>query len=119
MGVQDPVTLIDDSEPEPDLFVAKGPLERYDHHPYPEDLLLVVEVSDTTLNRDRTAKKLSYATAGVQEYWIVNVFERQLERFTEPDPEKGDYVVKEVFKSVDQFISKVLGTFSVEDLLVE
>lgn len=53
IGVQDPITLLDESEPEPDLYLAKGMLNDYlKHHPYPTDLLLVVEVSDATLNKD-------------------------------------------------------------------
>lgn len=117
VGIQDPITLTDNSEPEPDLFIAKGPLEDYDHHPYPQDLLLVVEVSDTTLNRDRTAKKLAYALAGIPEYWIINVFERQVERFTNPHQEEGDYAVQEKFKAGDSFRSEQLGDFSIDALL--
>jgi Uma2 family endonuclease len=72
IGVQDPTTLVDDSEPEPDVFVASGPLESYDHHPFPKDLFLVIEVSDSTLARDRGAKQFSYAIAAIEEYWIIN-----------------------------------------------
>ena len=119
IGVQDPITLVDDSEPEPDLFIAKGPLESYDHHPYPEDLLLVVEVSDSTLARDRGAKQFSYAIAGIQEYWIINVYEKQIERFTGPIPERAGYETKEVFKSGDTFETLHLGEFKVDDLIIE
>ena len=118
IGVQDPITLVDDSEPEPDLHVAKGPVESYDHHPYPTDLLLVIEVADSTLKNDRTVKKLNYAVAGIEEYWIVNVYERQLERYTGPEPERGSYLNKEVFKESDRFTSLHLGEFAVADLLV-
>ncbi|MEM9261832.1 MAG: Uma2 family endonuclease, partial [Bacteroidota bacterium] len=116
IGVKDPVTLIDDSEPEPDIHVAKGPLESYDHHPYATDLLLVVEVSDSTLHRDRTAKKLSYALAGIEEYWIINVYEKQVERYTQPNPEEGTYASKETFKRGETFTSLHLGEFAVDNL---
>lgn len=119
VGVQDPITLIDDSEPEPDLFVAKGNLESYDHHPYPEDLLLVVEVSDSTLARDRCAKQFSYAIAGIEEYWIINVYEKQVERFTQPVPERAVYETKEVFKAGEVFTSLHLGEFEVDQLIIE
>jgi Uma2 family endonuclease len=119
VGVQDPITLIDDTEPEPDLFVAEGPLEDYDHHPYPSDLLLVVEVSDSTLTHDRSAKRFTYAIAGIEEYWIINVFEKQVERFISPLQEKGDYEKKEVFKVGDTFTSLHLGEFTVADLLLK
>lgn len=118
IGVQDAVTLIDDSEPEPDLYIASGPLESYDRHPYPSDLLLVIEVADTTLSTDRTIKKLNYAVAGIEEYWIANVLEKQLERYTEPQPEQGTYGKIEVFRVGDKFTSLHLGEFAVEDLLV-
>ncbi|MBB4080833.1 Uma2 family endonuclease [Lewinella aquimaris] len=118
IGVQDPVTLVDDSEPKPDLFVAQGPLVNYDHHPHPEDLLLVVEVSDSTLLRDRTAKKFSYAVAGVVEYWIVTVYEKQVERFTDPRPAEGTYTKQEIIKAGETFTSLHLGNFTVDDLLV-
>lgn len=68
IGVQDPVTLSENSEPEPDISIAKGPPEAYDRHPTADDLYLVVEVFDTTLSQDRRSKKLIYATAGVPEY---------------------------------------------------
>ena len=77
----------------------------------------MVQVADTTLNRDRAAKKFSYALAGITEYWIINVFERQVERFTEPDTERGDYAVKETFKPGASFSSEHLGEFAVSDLL--
>lgn len=119
LGVQNPVTLVDDSEPEPDLFVAKGGINTYDHHPYPADLLLVIEVSDSTLHRDRTAKKLSYALAGIEEYWIINVYEKQIERYTLPKAEEGIYESKEIFKRGDNFTSLHLGDFAVDDLTLK
>ncbi|MEO0734021.1 MAG: Uma2 family endonuclease [Bacteroidota bacterium] len=116
IGVQDPITLVNDSEPEPDLHVASGPLESFDHHPYPEDILLVIEVADSTVQRDRTAKKLSYAISNIAEYWIINVYEKQIERYTEPNPEEGTYGKKEVFRRGDTFASLHLGEFAVDDL---
>jgi len=78
-----PLTL-DRSEPEPDLAVVTvSELERAPRHP--ETALLVIEVADTTLRKDRLVKAPVYAEAGVAEYWIVNVAARQLERHREPD----------------------------------
>jgi Uma2 family endonuclease len=119
VGVHNPITLIEDSEPEPDLYIAKGPIESYDHHPYPNDLLLVIEVSDSTITHDRGPKRFTYAVAGIEEYWIINVFEKQIERFTSPVPEKGDYERKEIFKPGDTFTSLHLGDFNVSDLLLK
>lgn len=64
----------DHNEPEPDLTVTRLPYKSFsDRHPGPEDLQLVVEVSDTTLRFDRTTKALLYARAGIEEYWILDL----------------------------------------------
>lgn len=118
IGVQDPITLGDFNEPEPDLFVAKGFTKEYNNHPKAEDVLLVIEVSDTTLNKDRTAKKAVYATAGIQEYWIINVFERQVECFTHPNIKKGIFGREEILREGGQFSSISLGDFQVSDLVI-
>jgi Uma2 family endonuclease len=74
-----------DSEPEPDIAVAAGPVTRYDtRHPGPEDVTLVVEVADTSLGRDRQDKLRLYARAGVQVYWIVNLVDLRVEVYTDP-----------------------------------
>ncbi|MEH2418616.1 Uma2 family endonuclease [Nostoc sp.] len=82
---QDPVTLPNQSEPEPDVVIARGRDEDYlAHHPYPEDILLVIEISDKTLDYDQTTKLSLYAEAGISDYWIVNLPARQLERHSQP-----------------------------------
>jgi Uma2 family endonuclease len=87
---QAPITL-DGSEPEPDLAVVRGSRSAYrDRHPGAADVLLVVEVSDTTLATDRL-KARTYARAGIPEYWIVNLSERCVEVHREPSAESGSY----------------------------
>jgi Uma2 family endonuclease len=82
---QDPITLPNQSEPEPDVVIARGVDEDYlAHHPYPEDVFLAIEISDTTLDYDQTTKLEIYAEAGIPHYWIVNLNARQLERYTQP-----------------------------------
>jgi Uma2 family endonuclease len=79
-----PVTT-PDSEPEPDLAVIRGSRRDYqDRHPSSQDAALVVEVADTSLRQDRSAKKRVYARAGIPIYWIVNLNARQIEVYTEP-----------------------------------
>lgn len=74
-----------DSEPEPDLLVALGPIERYRlQYPKPHEVPMVVEVSDISLTRDRGLKNHIYARAGIAEYWIVNLIDRQIEVHTLP-----------------------------------
>ena len=85
---QDPVRLSDDSEPEPDVAVVQpDPLDYEDHHPTPEEIYLLIEVSDRTLKRDRELKAPAYARSGVREYWILDVNSRQLYVFREPGME--------------------------------
>lgn len=82
---QDPITLPNDSEPEPDAVIAQGTDEDYlAHHPYAEDILLVIEICDSTLTYDQTTKLKLYAEAGILDYWIVNLNACQLERYNQP-----------------------------------
>jgi Uma2 family endonuclease len=81
--VQCPLALGDYSEPEPDIAVVVGGLRDFrDHHP--ASALLVVEVADSTLVFDRDIKGGLYARAGIPEYWIVNLVERQIEVYRDP-----------------------------------
>ena len=83
---QNPIVLDDYSEPEPDLVLAKPPREIYlERHPTPEDILLIIEISDTTLGRDRVTKSLAYAKAGIQQYLVMNLNNETLEEYREPD----------------------------------
>jgi len=119
IGVQDPVTLPNDSEPEPDVYIARGTVEELARkgHPGPAELLLVIEVSDATLSLDRNAKRIAYALAEVQEYWIVNVFEREVEQHLEPQKD-GTYgrVLRHGMNA--SFASTILGDFKVTDLVL-
>ena len=89
---QEPITL-SNSEPEPDIVVVRGDTRQYlDRHPGAEDIALIIEVSDTTLQRDRTVKKRIYACAGIAIYWIVNlvgglveVYSQHLVEVEQPD----------------------------------
>jgi Uma2 family endonuclease len=81
---QEPITT-KDSEPEPDISVVKGERRQYlARHPMPHELALVVEVADTTLERDQGSKQRLYARADIHTYWILNLNERQLEVYSEP-----------------------------------
>ena len=86
--IQDPVRLTDDTEPEPDLTLLQPGT---DHLPRPEDVLLVVEVSDTTLAYDRDVKLPRYAAAGIPEVWIVALPETCV--YVYRRPEGGRYAI--------------------------
>jgi Uma2 family endonuclease len=82
---QNPVRLSDTSEPEPDIAIVRRRPERYRiAHPEPEDVSLIIEVSDTTLTMDRRIKVPLYAAAGIPEVWIVNLTASQVEVFRTP-----------------------------------
>ena len=83
---QEPITLPNHSEPEPDIAIANLRQDNYlDSHPSPIDLILVVEVADSSLDFDKTTKANLYAAAGIQEYWIVNLIDDRLEIYRQPN----------------------------------
>jgi Uma2 family endonuclease len=83
---QQPVSLDDESEPEPDLAVVPGrPGDYRDAHP--ERPVLAVEVADSSLHFDRQNKGSLYARAGIEDYWIVNLVNRVLEIYRDPSPD--------------------------------
>jgi Uma2 family endonuclease len=87
---QGPLDIGRATEPEPDVMVVRGARREYDNRkPRPSDLLLLVEVSDSTLPYDRGVKGSLYAEAGIAEYWIVNLPERCLEVYREPGEMEG------------------------------
>jgi Uma2 family endonuclease len=86
VSVQSPVSLDDESEPEPDLIVAPGRLADY-RDAHPSRPVLVVEVAESSLGFDRLAKGSLYARAGIPDYWIVNLVDRVLEVYRDPTPE--------------------------------
>ncbi|MFI5461085.1 MAG: Uma2 family endonuclease [Isosphaerales bacterium] len=91
-----PVRIPDFDEPEPDLSVVRGTrLDYRSRHPGPGDIVFLVEVSDTSLQWDRGPKKSAYARAGIPVYWIINLVDRQLEVYS--DPESGEYRNQQVF----------------------
>ena len=74
--------------PEPDLVLVKYREDDYYFaHAGPEDVLLIIEVADSSLAHDRAVKARRYGQAGIPETWILNLPEDCLERFTEPGPE--------------------------------
>ena len=73
------------SKPEPDLVVARGEIRDYAaHDPEPEDVALVIEVADSSLEDDRILMTRVYGGAGIGLYWIVNLVDRQAEVYSNP-----------------------------------
>ena len=76
-----------DSEPEPDIVVVHGTARDYlRHHPGPTEIELVVEVAETSLDRDRNKRRL-YARAGIACFWIINIQGREIEVYTKANSE--------------------------------
>jgi Uma2 family endonuclease len=91
MRVQLPVTVRPNSEPEPDGAVTRGPENAFDRaHPEPPDVLVAVEVADSSLRRDR-GKAALYSAAGIPVYWIVNIPDGQIEIYDQPIPAQERY----------------------------
>jgi Uma2 family endonuclease len=84
--VQLPVTLCPNSEPEPDIAVVRIDRRNYfNGHPTPDDIFLLVEVADTTLNKDLNVKAPAYGKVNIPEYWVLDLNTRQVYVFREPN----------------------------------
>jgi Uma2 family endonuclease len=104
--VQAPITLEGrSSQPQPDITIALLQPEAYEErHVKAEEILLVVEVADSSLHGDQTDKLEIYASAGIREYWIVNLVDNQLEVYQEPylsGAGEGNYKVKRTYSRDD------------------
>jgi len=86
--LQAPVSLDEESEPEPDVAVVPGRPGDY-RHSHPAHAALLVEVAESSLEIDRTRKGSLYARAAVADYWIVNILEQRLEVYREPVPDEA------------------------------
>ncbi len=94
--VQSPLRLGTHSEPEPDLMLLRYREDFYrDAHPGPEDVLLVIEVSESSLAYDRDVKHPLYARFGIPEVWLVNLVENRLEVYR--NPSAGVYTQQTLF----------------------
>ncbi len=82
---QNPIWFDDRNRPQPDVALLKWRGDFYQRkRPGAEDVLLIIEVADTSLRHDRRDKSTLYAEAGIPEYWIANIKERVVEVFSEP-----------------------------------
>ena len=105
---QAPIALPPNSEPEPDFAIVENRADDYlSAHPKPADILLVMEVSDSSFGYDQDVKIPLYAKAGITDYWIFNLFDNYLESYSEPYQDiqgKYGYLNKRIFLS-NQVIS--------------
>ncbi|MCP4398639.1 MAG: Uma2 family endonuclease [bacterium] len=118
--VQNPIYIDEHSEPEPDVVLVKPRTDFYAaHHPEPKDVLLIVEVSDSSLDYDRDVKLPIYAHAGIQESWIVNLQEACVEVHSEPSKHgyaamrkyyHGKKITPAMFPNVSIAVDDIFGT---------
>ena len=94
---RNPIHINNFSEPEPDISIIKKRKNYYyDRHPNPNEVFLIIEVSEEHLQKDRKIKLPIYAKAGIVEYWIVNLIDEQVEVYRNPKEEK--YSSKKIYK---------------------
>jgi Uma2 family endonuclease len=111
--VQNPIRLNDFSEPQPDLCLLKRRDDFYvGHHPAPQDVLLVIELSETSLDQDRKIKVPLYAQAGIPEVWVIALSLGWIEVYAEPS--NGEYTLIRRWKAGETLISPTIADLSLE-----
>jgi len=118
--IEGSIRIPDHDEPEPDLCVVRGDSDDYtDRHPGPAEVVLIIEVADSSLPRDRGTKRDCYASAGIPLYWIVNLVDRQLE--VSSGPNHGAYPTSTILAETDfvewAIAGQVMTRIAVADLL--
>ena len=119
IAVQDPVTLDEHSEPQPDVMLLHWRDDFYRNgHPGPADVLLLIEVADSSVEFDRTVKLAAYARAGIPEVWIAARSERRIESYTGPDAGRyaivryygpGETVSPQAFPDIALPVDQIIG----------
>jgi len=118
VSVQNPIELSSFSEPQPDLTVLKWRDDFYSQsHPSPSDVLIAIEVSDTTQDRDRGFKIPVYARAGLGEAWLVDLFNDCIEIYSAPA--NGKYQDKKIIRRGHPVVSQAAPQLqlSADDIL--
>lgn len=116
VSVQNPIRLSDLTEPEPDLALLKPREDFYaGGHPAPEDVLLVVEVSETSVEYDTDVKLPLYASAGIPEAWIVNLPANRVEVHSRPVD--GEYREITRYRHEERISSRTVTGISASELL--
>lgn len=118
VSVQDPVVLGDYSEPQPDVAVLQWRSDFYGQaHPRPQDILLAIEVSDTTVSFDRKIKIPTYSKADIPETWLVNIPAERIEVYAEPV--NGEYSIIKYYQRGEDAQSHTIAELkiSVDEIL--
>lgn len=115
---QAPIVLNNRSEPEPDIVVCLLVPDRYKQaHPRADQVLLLIEVAESSLTYDRTRKARAYAASGIGEYWIINLIDQHIEVFTDPDSKSRNYRQRREFGRGESLSLPNGSTIAVADIL--
>ena len=119
ISIQDPVHLDDFNEPIPDVAILKRRNDFYaEYHATPEDILLIIEVFDSSIEYDRNHKKMLYGEAGIIEFWIVNLSDETVECYSQLKNgnyrlarilEKGEMVESNSVENLKLSVEEILG----------
>lgn len=119
LSVQNPVRLSERSEPQPDFALLRPRPDFYaSAHPGPEDVLLIVEVAETSVEVDRQVKAPLYARAGIPELWLIDLAGEGVEVYRRPTPKgyqdvrrlgRGQRLSPVMFPDLDLGSDDVLG----------
>ena len=117
--IQQPVALPPENEPEPDGAIVRGSPRDYKGHPGPADIICVIEVADSSLNRDRTTKQRIYADAGITHYFIVNLIDKTVEDFRDRAVGTGQYRQTKILRVGDQLTLTISAGNSIDIAVAE
>ena len=110
--VQNPVTLSEDSEPEPDIALVRMAEHRYrKRHPSVDDILLVIEVANSSGEKDRHSKIPMYAQARIEEVWLVDLRQKQLWAYLDP---QNDH-----YKTIRIFDKEIISPLFVSNVTID
>lgn len=117
--VQSPIQISEHSEPEPDIALLRPRSDFYaGSHPEPEDVLLVVEVAETSVEYDRDRKMPAYGRSGIAEAWFVDLAGELIEVYSDPSPHgyrktrrlwRSDHVAPQALPDLELPVDDVLG----------
>ncbi|MEA5533826.1 Uma2 family endonuclease [Crocosphaera sp. XPORK-15E] len=111
-----PITL-DNSEPEPDIAIVRLPETIYrHHHPYPQDIYWLIEVSNKTLKKDLEQKIITYARNGIPEYWVIDLKNKKLivhtelqnSRYSQITESKSGTITSQAFPHIEIDLEQLL-----------
>jgi Uma2 family endonuclease len=109
VSIQDPIHLSDYTEPQPDVALLHYRADFYAQgHPVADDILMVIEVADSSIEYDRDEKLPRYAQAHIAEVWIIDLNQLTIEQYSQP--RNGKYLVKRLLERGDTITSHVLPT---------